>query len=149
MATDVLDGWIAVRFNQRSTLGLYLDPVVDKIVLLAMFYELARASLLPWAVPHLFLARELLQNGVRTVAATRGETVGANWMGKAKAFLQTILISWGLAMPALEKSSDESFYSCLSFSFTLSCILVLALAWVFFGVFVYWNRRRISTDMNA
>ena len=44
MLSDGLDGWLARRLDQCSALGLYLDPVVDKIVILVLFYELARAE---------------------------------------------------------------------------------------------------------
>ena len=101
MLTDCVDGWIARRLDQCSALGMYLDPVVDKIVVLALLYELAYGGVIDLAIPHLLLTRELLQNGVRAVAAGRGAVVGSNWMGKTKAVVQSILIGMGLLLPTM------------------------------------------------
>ncbi len=129
MLTDCFDGWLARRLDQRSELGLYLDPVVDKIVVLTLFYELVHQGVVPIAVPHLFLARELLQNGVRAAAASRGTVVGANWMGKTKAALQTAVLFWGLLLP--DSGPGVAF----------AAWAVLLLSWGFFFVFLSWNRQ--------
>jgi len=131
--TDCVDGWAARRLNQSTVLGTFLDPVIDKIVILAMFYELAHADLIHAAVPHLFLARELLQNGIRTAASVRGQVVGANWMGKTKAVMQNSLILWGLLMPAVNVQPLQTALHVCTW-------LVLIVTWGFFGVFVFWNR---------
>ena len=132
MLTDCVDGWLAKRLKQETLLGLYLDPVVDKILILSLFYELAHADLISWIVAHFFLARELLQNAIRAVAASRGTVAGANWMGKTKATLQTILIAWGLCMPALSGSTDASIGKVLS----MCTWIVLGITWSFFVTFV-------------
>ena len=141
MATDCFDGWIARKLDQRTLLGLYLDPVVDKIVILSLFYELAFAGYIPTAISHLFLARELLQNAVRVVGAKRGKVVGANWMGKTKAALQTVLITWGLLTPVFGSWFSVPVADALLEALKLCSWAVLGLAWCFFGVFVHWNRR--------
>lgn len=141
MLTDCFDGFLAKRLNQQSVLGLYLDPVVDKIVILSLFYHLALVEVLFPAVAHLFLARELLQNGVRAVAASRGSVVGANWMGKAKAWLQSVLIAWGLLLPALTTSPSTA--EALRTAINASACLVLAICWCFLAMFVHRNRSLI------
>lgn len=133
MATDCVDGWLARRLGQQSELGAYLDPVVDKIVLLGLLYELGHARILDWPVPHLFLARELLHSAVRSAGALRGSLVGANWMGKTKALLQTMLVAAGLALPALDAGYGLGAIRWAAWG-------VLALAWAFFFTFAYWNR---------
>ena len=139
MLTDCVDGWIARRLNQRSALGMYLDPVVDKIVVLALLYELSYGGVIDIAVAHLLLARELLQNGVRAVASGRGTVVGANWMGKTKMVLQSILIGMGLLLPLITGEAGP-LGRALGAGVHVLAWSVLALAWMFFGVFVYWNR---------
>jgi len=141
MITDSVDGWLARRLDQETALGLYLDPVVDKIVIVALFYELARAGLVNWAVPHLFLTRELLQNAVRAAAATRGAVVGSNWMGKAKALLQIVLITWGLLIPTVGHWAPELVIRHVDACFAVATWTVVALAWSFLGRFLYLNRR--------
>jgi len=139
MLTDCIDGWLARRFNRRTSLGIYLDPVVDKIVVIALLYELARAGLLSTLVAHLFLAREFLHNAIRAAAAQQGTLIGANRMGKTKAALQTALITVGLAMPGCVRA-DHSIYA----AYSAGAWTVLALSWVFFGVFARRNRKALS-----
>lgn len=140
MLTDCVDGWLARRLGQQSRLGLYLDPVVDKVMVLVLFYELARAGRIGWAVAHLFLVRELLHNAIRSVAASRGRVIGANWMGKTKASLQTVLLAWGLLLPALPASVQPALGQALA----VSAWAVLALAWGFFAAFAVRNRAAIA-----
>ncbi len=136
MLSDCFDGYLARRLGQCTPLGLYLDPAVDKIVILSLFYELAQAGRLDWAVAHLFLARELLLSAVRATAGVQGRIVGANWMGKTKAALQSLLIGWGLAAPAFPSLLQENGKAALNGS----ARLVLGLSWVFLVVFLYRNR---------
>ncbi|HUT22836.1 MAG TPA: CDP-alcohol phosphatidyltransferase family protein [Sumerlaeia bacterium] len=141
MITDCFDGWIARRLHQETPLGLYLDPVVDKIVILALFYELANSDLIHPAIAHLFLARELLHSAVRASAAVKGQVAGANWMGKAKAVLQTILIAWGLLTPTFAASLPAALANPLRLALAASMWTVLCVSWGFFAVFAFWNRR--------
>ena len=139
MLSDCVDGWLARRLDRESLLGLYLDPVVDKIVVLVMLYELAAWDRIPQVIPHLFLARELLQNAIRGVAATRGTVVGANWMGKTKATLQTVVITWGLLLPVVATPLPWSVAGLVIAAWT-----VLAVSWTFFGIFAWWNRVHLA-----
>ncbi len=140
MVSDCFDGYLARRLGQCTPLGLYLDPAVDKIVILSLFYELAQAGNLDWAVAHLFLARELLLSAVRATAGVQGQIVGANWMGKTKATLQSILIGWGLLLPLFDGSRGDWLRGALDGA----SWLVLILSWIFLAVFLYWNRRLFS-----
>ena len=139
MLTDLLDGLLARRLNQTSPLGVYLDPVTDKIIILSLFYELARADLLSIWVPHLFLSRELLQNAIRATAAARGNVVAANWTGKTKAFLQNVLITWGLLVPWLDAACPGA--ASLRPAFRVSVWAVVVLTWAFLVRSAVVNRR--------
>lgn len=140
MITDIFDGLVARRMGQVSRLGLYLDPVVDKILVLGLLYELAFADLLHPAIPHLFLAREFLHNGVRAVAAQGGQVVGANWMGKTKAVLQTVLITWGLMLPGVAARAPADRCDMLSLGLGYYAWAVLIAACAFFVRFTWMNR---------
>lgn len=144
MLTDVVDGWLARRLNQSSLLGVYLDPLVDKIVILSLLYDLAHRGLLPAAVAHLFLARELLHSGVRDVAAQQGRVVGANWMGKTKAALQTVLVAAGLLLPGLTGFAAGGLARPARIAYVAFAWVTLAVSGVFFGVFAYRNRRFLA-----
>jgi len=135
MATDVADGLIAKLPGQSSRLGLYLDPVADKVILLTMFLVLADLDLIPLWMAILMLARELVVAGLRSTAAMHGHVIGANVMGKIKAFLQTVCIGLGLGMRTF--SADPSL---TRFSVTALTGFTLVLAWAFAGVFLWQNR---------
>lgn len=135
MATDVADGIIAKRPGQSSFLGLYLDPVTDKVILLTMFFVLADLGLLPLWMALLMTAREFIVDGLRSAAAAKGRVAGANLMGKTKAFLQTVCVAAGLLVRSL--SVEEALSRLLVTSLTGFTLL---LAWVFAGVFLWWNR---------
>lgn len=135
MATDVADGVIAKRPGQSSLLGLYLDPVVDKVLLLTMFFVLADLALCPLWMAILMMVRELLVGGLRAAAATQGQVVGANLMGKTKAVMQTLCICLGLGVKALWL---EPSLARLVVTAATGCTLLLA--WLFAAAFVWRNR---------
>ena len=139
MLTDCADGWLARKSGQRSVLGLYFDAVVDKIVILVLLYELAMAGMMSPVAAHLFLARELLQSAVRSAGASRQRVIGANWMGKTKAFLQVVLVTCGLALSAIVAGQGLDKRVPL-IVFETAVWGVLAVTWCFFGVFVFQNR---------
>lgn len=137
MLTDCLDGWAARRLGQVSRLGVYLDPVVDKVFILVLFYEIALAGVIPVAIPHLLLTREFLQSGVRTVGALNGKVVGANWMGKTKAVLQTPVLTAAIVSSSLANCSALNSVALFAL---IGAWFVTAIAWMFFGLFLFWNR---------
>ena len=57
--SDGLDGYLARRLNQRTTLGQYLDPIADKLLLSTMFIVLAVAHRVPWKITILVFSRDL------------------------------------------------------------------------------------------
>lgn len=135
MATDLVDGMIARRPGQSSVLGLYLDPVTDKVLILTMFFVLADLGFIPLWMASLMMARELIVGGLRSAAASRGKVVGANLMGKTKALLQTIAVALGLAVCTLTTGKPIG-----PLLVTIATGVTLLLAWVFAGVFLWRNR---------
>lgn len=57
--SDGMDGWIARHFNQRSALGMYLDPGTDKILIAALFLALAIVGEMPWVVTIIVYIRDI------------------------------------------------------------------------------------------
>jgi CDP-diacylglycerol--glycerol-3-phosphate 3-phosphatidyltransferase len=92
--SDAADGWLARRAGGGSVWGARLDPLTDKILILAPLLWLGTAGSLPlWAI-WLLLARELLISGWR---AGQGSGGPASWSGKAKTILQfaaLLLLLW-------------------------------------------------------
>lgn len=96
MFTDVLDGYIARKYNLITKLGMFLDPLADKLMILLYFVVLQSQGIYPVWLFLLFITRELLVDGFRSFSAGNGIFVAANIFGKTKAFLQTVSIIFGL-----------------------------------------------------
>jgi CDP-diacylglycerol---glycerol-3-phosphate 3-phosphatidyltransferase len=110
-STDWLDGYLARRLNQVTELGKFLDPLVDKLLVLAPLMALVELQQVPaWGV-FLILARELTVAGWRvSPTLQQGGVPGANFWGKLKTVVQigaiAMLIaplgeSWALASQLL------------------------------------------------
>lgn len=88
--TDLLDGWLARRMNVVSVLGKFLDPLADKlIVMAALVWCVPMGRISAWAVVVL-LAREISVTGLRSVAASEGVVIAAGAEGKTKTALQMV-----------------------------------------------------------
>jgi CDP-diacylglycerol---glycerol-3-phosphate 3-phosphatidyltransferase len=92
--TDWLDGYLARRLNQVTELGKFLDPLVDKLMVLAPLMALVELGQIPaWGV-FLILARELTIAGWRVNPALQsGAVPGANLWGKVKTVVQIVAIA--------------------------------------------------------
>ena len=90
--TDILDGHLARRRNQVSTLGKFLDPIADKLLISAALIVLVEKHLAPsWAVV-VILGREFIVTGLRSVAANEGIVIQAQNIGKLKMWAQCVSI---------------------------------------------------------
>lgn len=91
--TDWLDGWVARRWRQITTLGTLLDPVADKLLTSAAFISLVEMGFAPAWMVVIIVGREFAVSGLRTVASSRGVTIAASVWGKYKTGLQVLAIS--------------------------------------------------------
>ena len=90
--SDILDGQLARRRNQVSTLGKFLDPIADKLLVTAALVVLVEKHLAPsWAVV-IILGREFVVTGLRSIAASEGIIIQAQTLGKVKMWAQCIAI---------------------------------------------------------
>lgn len=91
VATDVLDGWIARRYQLITQLGRILDPFVDKFITSGTFLFLLPVSqqsgVIPWMVV-IVMGREMLVTSLRGFLEQRGADFSASASGKLKMFLQ-------------------------------------------------------------
>lgn len=91
--TDKLDGYIARSRNQVTTFGKFLDPLADKILVLAAMVILVEKAKLPAWIPVIVLAREFIVSGFRLVAVEKGGIViAASVWGKLKTVTQMIAL---------------------------------------------------------
>lgn len=90
--TDIVDGYLARRRNEVSTLGKFLDPVADKLLISAALIVLVEKNLAPsWAVV-VILGREFIITGLRSVAASEGIIIQAQAAGKIKMWAQCVAV---------------------------------------------------------
>ena len=91
--TDKLDGYLARKNNQVTAFGKFLDPLADKILVLAAMMMLVEIQKLPAWIPIIVLAREFMVSGYRLIAVEKGgEVIAASKWGKLKTVTQMIAI---------------------------------------------------------
>lgn len=95
--TDFLDGYLARRYQQISILGQFIDPLADKLVVVAVLIELCSLGRVPWWAVALVAARELAVTSLRGIATIEGLVIAASKGGKLKFTLQFIAVT-GLLM---------------------------------------------------
>jgi cardiolipin synthase (CMP-forming) len=123
--TDWLDGYLARRWNQRSRLGVMLDPIADRFYILATLIGLAVRDLVPWWLVLVLLARDLMIASLIPLLRTRGyTTLPVHFLGKAATFNLLYafpLILLGAAAPAVAVVAN-----------------VLGWAFALWGTALYW-----------
>ena len=82
--SDLLDGYIARRYNQVSNFGKFMDPLADKILVLSAMCFLVEKGQMPGWVMAIVLFREFAVSGLRLVAAEKQHVIAAAWSGKVK-----------------------------------------------------------------
>jgi CDP-diacylglycerol--glycerol-3-phosphate 3-phosphatidyltransferase len=93
--TDLLDGWLARRGRQVTSIGKLLDPLADKLLAsTALIVLLAMGRIPIWAtwMVVVIVGRELAVTGLRGLASARGQVMAASWFGKVKTLSQNVAI---------------------------------------------------------
>ena len=128
--TDFFDGYIARKRNIVTVFGKFADPVADKVlVLTAMVFLCADGHLPAWAVS-IVAARELLVDGLRLVAAGKGNVIAAGWLGKIKTNLQYFCVVAAMVLPK-------------GHWLTLTFTILMAIMTVWSGAQYVWGHREI------
>jgi len=92
-ATDLLDGYLARRWKQITTVGTLLDPIADKLLISAALISLVQIRRVPAWMVVLIIGREFAVSGLRSIAAAEGYTIQASDLGKTKMITQVVAIS--------------------------------------------------------
>lgn len=123
--TDYLDGYLARRLNQYSSLGEILDPVADRLYILAVVVGLALRDIIPWWVAIILPLRDLLLWGLVPLLRTRGySALPVHFLGKAATF--NLLY----AFPLLLLGEGDGVLPALA--------QVFGWAFAFWGIGLYW-----------
>src|SRR3954470_46652 len=121
MATDFFDGRVARRSGRTSNFGSLLDPVADKVLVLATLVVLLDQGVFPAWMVAAIVGRELLVSGLRLAALERGVVISARDLGKLKTWSQAIAGGVGGLAAAGVWSDSVSWWFLL---------LAVALTWV-------------------
>jgi len=114
-ATDVVDGYLARRWDAVTPFGRVMDPFVDKVLVIGGLILLAGGELAPrsgiatW-MAILVLGRELLVTSVRAVIESGGGAFPADWAGKVKMLLQSLAIPVALAVASVPSIGQSEFW---------------------------------------
>ena len=99
--TDYVDGYIARSRNQITDFGKFLDPLADKLLVIAAMAMFCQWGMLPaWAFM-LVLTREFAVTGLRLVAVGKGKVIAAGWSGKVKTASTMISLCVWMAFPGI------------------------------------------------
>lgn len=90
--TDGVDGYLARSRDEVTTLGKFLDPIADKILVCAALLALCELGTLPSWIALVIVARDFIISGLRMVASSEGIVIAASWFGKAKTAVTIVAI---------------------------------------------------------
>lgn len=91
--TDYLDGYLARRRSQVTTLGKLLDPIADKLLISAALVSLVELGIAPAWMVVIVIGREFAVSGLRTIASAEGFTIDASRLGKYKMTSQVACVA--------------------------------------------------------
>lgn len=130
--TDFLDGYVARKYNQTTDFGKFMDPLADKmLVVAAMVWFVEEGMMVGWIL-FVVLAREFAVSGLRMVAADQGTVIAAGWSGKVKTAVTMVGIMVML-LPVSELVVDI-------------CVGLILVTTLYSGVEYFVQNRRVLLD---
>jgi CDP-diacylglycerol--glycerol-3-phosphate 3-phosphatidyltransferase len=117
-ATDLLDGYLARRWGQVTTVGTLLDPIADKLLVSAALVSLVDIHRVPAWIVILIIGREFAVSGLRSIASASGYTIAASELGKTKMAAQVAAISFviaGIRWPELQELGIIAMWAVMIF----------------------------------
>lgn len=117
--TDMLDGYLARRWSQITTVGTLLDPIADKLLVSAALVSLVKIDRISAWLVILIISREFAVSGLRQIAAASGHTIGASDLGKTKMTAQVVaiaLVIGGIRWPALAQLGSLAMWAVVAFT---------------------------------
>jgi CDP-diacylglycerol--glycerol-3-phosphate 3-phosphatidyltransferase len=131
--TDLLDGYLARRWGQVTTVGTLLDPIADKLLISAALVSLVQVQALPAWMAILIIGREFAVSGLRSIAAAEGYVIKASDLGKTKTVAQVIgcsLLMVGMKWPQWHRAAI----------FVMWAVMIFALASAIDYFRKFWRR---------
>jgi len=90
--TDLVDGYLARKWDVVTTMGAFLDPLADKLIVLGTLVMLVQLDRVPAWIVIIILGREIAVTGLRSIAAEQGIVISAGALGKYKTIFQVIAL---------------------------------------------------------
>ena len=114
--TDLLDGYLARKRGQITTLGILLDPIADKLLTSAAFISLTELHLVPAWMVVIIVGREFAVSGLRSIASAEGFILEASELGKTKMVASTVIILEGRWFGALHPIGKALLWTVVLFA---------------------------------
>ena len=150
--TDYFDGHLARKNNMITTFGKFLDPIADKLLVVASLLVLVEFRMIPAWIVIITEARELLVAASRMLQAKKGNVVAASWYGKVKTVSQmiAIILAFLCASPFfafIEGTTSVSFVNGGIPQFVLNILMSVAMCVALVtAVFSGWDYVKASKD---
>ncbi|MCK9275343.1 MAG: CDP-diacylglycerol--glycerol-3-phosphate 3-phosphatidyltransferase [Syntrophales bacterium] len=91
--TDLLDGYIARKYNIVTRMGKLLDPIADKLIVSTAMIMMIPIGRIPAWIVAIIICRDVLVDGIRSIASSEGLIIEASWIGKRKTLCQIIAVT--------------------------------------------------------
>ncbi len=138
--TDFIDGYIARHYNQITNFGKFMDPLADKVlVVAAMCYFVESGQMPGWALA-VVLLREFAVSGMRMVAVEQGRVIAAAWSGKVKTASTMVCLCIMMLLTELSFTGARFVNSI--------CIAVIVITTVYSGVEYFAKNRDVFKDVD-
>jgi len=111
--TDAIDGYIARSRKQVTTFGKLMDPVADKLLIIAALVVLVSLERIPAWIAMVIIAREFAVTVTRMAAVSQGVVISANWWGKAKTMVQVAAIFFAIGFNPTPPAVDLLLYAAV------------------------------------
>ena len=135
--TDLADGYIARHYNQITDFGKFMDPLADKVLVMAAMCYFVEAGRMPgWALA-IVLLREFAVSGMRLVAVEQGRVIAAAWSGKIKTAATMVCLCLMLLIGP-PKPWDSAPDLVAQFS---TAVILITTVWS--GVEYFWKNRDV------
>ena len=130
-----MDGHIARKRNIVTNFGKFLDPIADKLLVLAALVMLVEAKIIPGWIPIIIAAREFMVSAIRMLVATEGKVIAASKLGKIKTVTQMVAIS----LAFLDANYFMSFVCGGLTGFSLNLNILMSVSMILAVIATIWS----------
>lgn len=136
--TDLLDGQIARKHNLITTFGKFMDPIADKLLVNTMFYLFTVSNQIHPIFFILMFFRDIIVDGIRMLAASKGTVIAAGNLGK----LKTVLQMFAIIMIALKNIG----FSQLNIPMDMILVIAATIISVISGIQYVWGAKDLILE---